>query len=391
VRRPSFFANIHQSAPFRSPCPNPAPMPGSPSATVDDIRDALLAAERVVLTSHIRPDGDAIGSEIAVALFLKVLGKEVIAINSDAEPRRLGWLIDDHADGLVEKFEEGKLSQIEALANADTVMVLDVGAAHRLGKLADRVKGASAKKLLLDHHPDAEGWFDVACVRTEMASTGELVYELIAGHDPELIDEHIATALYAAIMTDTGSFRYGATRPSTHRVVADLLERGGISPEPIHINLFDQRSRESLRLLARALETITTHYDGRLATMVITQDILRETGAYFDETEGLINYALGLKGVVSALIFLETLSGIKVSFRSKGDCPINDWAAQFGGGGHKNAAGAYVRGMALHRVVKDVIDKAPLHVMAEDADESTDDDISQADLALLTAFKGKLD
>lgn len=366
-------------------------MPGSPSATVDDIRDALLAAERVVLTSHIRPDGDAIGSEIAVALFLKALGKEVLAVNSDAEPRRLGWLIDDHADGLLEKFEEGKLSQIEALANADIVMVLDVGAAHRLGKLADRVMGASAKKLLLDHHPDAEGWFDLACVRTEMASTGELVYELIAGHDPELIDEHIATALYTAIMTDTGSFRYGATRPSTHRVVADLLERGGISPEPIHINLFDQRSRESLRLLARALETITTHYDGRLATMVITQDILRETGAYFDETEDLIHYALGLKGVVTALIFLETLSGIKVSFRSKGDCPINDWAAQFGGGGHANAAGAYVRGIALNRVIKDVIDKAPLHVMADAAAESTDDDISQADLALLSAFKGKLD
>ena len=226
-------------------------------------------------------------------------------------------------------------------------------AAHRLGKVADRVKGASAKKLLLDHHPDAEGWFDLACVRTETASTGELVYELIAGHDPELIDEHIATALYVAIMTDTGSFRYGATRPSTHRTIADLLERGGISPEPIHINIFDERTRESLRLLARALETITTHYDGRLAAMVITQDILRETGAYFDETEGLINYALGLKGVIAALIFLETPSGIKVSFRSNGAVNVNVLARQFGGGGHVRAAGALIEGR-MDQVRQDV-------------------------------------
>ena len=367
-------------------------MPRSTAATIDDIRDALLSAERVVLTSHIRPDGDAIGSELGMAHFLKALGKEVLILNSDAEPRNLGWLMDEHAGGLlIEKFEDGKLSQIEALANADVVMVLDSGAAHRLGKLADRVKGAAAKKLLLDHHPDPENWFDVSCVRTEAASTGELVYEVIAGHDPDFIDEHIATALYVAIMTDTGSFRYGATRPSTHRIIADLLERGGISPEPIHVNIFDQQSRESLRLLARALETINTHYDGRLAAMVITQDILRESGAYFDETEGLINYALSLTGVVAALIFLETPNGIKVSFRSKGDCPVNDWAAQFGGGGHMNASGAYVRGVSLDRVIKDVVDKAPLHVMSATSADRPDEDISQDDIALLSAFKGKLD
>lgn len=344
----------------------------------------------MVLTSHIRPDGDAIGSELGVAHFLKALGKEALVVNSDAEPRNLGWLLDDHGGGFVETFEDGKLSQIEAFASADVLLVLDTGAAHRLGKLEDRVKGMSARKLLIDHHPDPEEWFDLACVRTEAASTGELVYELIAGHDPGLIDEHIATALYAAIMTDTGSFRYGATRPNTHRVVADLLERGGISPEPIHIKIFDQRTRESLRLLARALETITTHYDGRLASMVISQDILRESGAYFDETEGLINYALGLKEVVAAIIFLETPKGIKVSFRSKGDCPVNDWAARFGGGGHANAAGAYIRGTPLSRVFKDVIDKAPLHIMAEAA-SSGDDEISNDDLALLSAFRGKLD
>ncbi len=359
-------------------------------ATIDDIRKALLAAERVVLTSHIRPDADAIGSELGVAHFLKALGKEVLVVNSDSEPRNLGWLLDEHGGGFVEKFEEGKLSQIEAFANADVLLVVDTGAAQRLGKLEGRVKGMTAKKLLLDHHPDPEAWFDMACVQTEAASTGELVYELIAGHDPNLINEHIATALYAAIMTDTGSFRYGATRPSTHRIVADLLERGGISPEPIHINIFDQRTRESLRLLARALETITTHYDGRLASMVISQDILRESGAYFDETEGLINYALGLKDAVAAIIFLETPKGIKVSFRSKGDCAVNEWAAKFGGGGHANAAGAYIRGTPLNRVIKDIIDKAPPHIMAESA-PSESDDITSDDLALLTAFKGKLD
>ncbi|HLT47103.1 MAG TPA: bifunctional oligoribonuclease/PAP phosphatase NrnA [Rubricoccaceae bacterium] len=364
-------------------------MPETSPDPLDAVRDRLLAAERVVVTSHIRPDGDALGSEIALARWLRTLGKEAVVLNADAAPRPLDWLMDEQPKGLVVKHEEGSLKQAAALAAADAIVVVDTGAGHRLGAVEARIKGALAPKLLIDHHPAPEPWFDLACVRTDAAATAEIVYDLIAGHDPALIDAAIATALYVGIVTDTGSFRYSATTPRTHRIVADLLERGGIQAEPIHIAVYDGRTREGLRLLARALDTIATHYGGRLATMYVTQDMLRESGAYFDETEGLIGYALSLDGVVAAVIFLETPSAVKLSFRSKGDCPINAWAARFGGGGHPNAAGAYITGKTLNHVMREVINAAPLHVAAEEVSEEPQE-LTPEDLALLASFKGKL-
>lgn len=356
---------------------------------LDAIRDRLLAARRVVVTSHMRPDGDALGSEIALARFLRKRGTDAVVLNSDPAPRPLDWLLDEQPKGLVQVYEEGSLKQAESVATADALVVVDTGAGHRLGALEGRIKSAHAPKLLIDHHPLPETWFDLACVRTDTASTAEIVYDLIAGHDPGLIDAAIATALYVGIVTDTGSFRYSGTTPRTHRIVADVLERGGIRPEPIHIAVYDGRTREGLRLLARALDTIATHYGGRLATLYVTQDMLRESGAFFDETEGLIGYALSLDGVMAAVIFLETPSAVKLSFRSKGDCPINAWAARYGGGGHPNAAGAYVTGKTLHHLMREVINAAPPHVAAAEVPEESGT-LGAADLALLAAFKGKL-
>jgi phosphoesterase RecJ-like protein len=358
--------------------------------SLDALREALLAAERIVLSTHIRPDGDALGSEIAVARFLQALGKEVAILNADPEPRVLSWLADEQPKGLIQVYQEGSLKQSRAVAEADAVMVVDTGAAHRLGPPAALLQSSPGRKLLLDHHPDPERWFDVTCVDTSSAATGELVYDLIAGHDPALLDAAVATALYTAIVTDTGSFRYSATTPRTHRIIADLLERGGIESEPIHIAVYDGRTREGLRLLARSLDTITTHYDGRLASMYVTQAMLRETGAYFDETEGLISYALALEGVLAAVIFLETPSAVKISFRSKGECPVNGWAAKFGGGGHANASGAYLTGRPLHHVMKEVIDKTPAHIVAAPGAEA-EGEASEDEIARLAAlFNQKL-
>ncbi|MEM6286935.1 MAG: DHH family phosphoesterase [Bacteroidota bacterium] len=354
------------------------------------VRDALFAAERVVLTTHQRPDGDALGTEIAIARALRSLGKEATILNADPTPRNLDWLVEEQPDGLVQIHESGDLAQAQAVAEADVLMVVDTNAGHRIGEVGTVFQQAGKPVLLLDHHPDPEGWFDVACVRTEAAAAAEIAYDLLAGHDPALIDRDVATALYVGIMTDTGSFRYGATTPRTHAIVADVLDRGGLRPEPIHIAIFDGRSRESLALLSAALGTIQTHYEGRLATMFVTGEMVRQSGAFFDETEGLINYALSLDGVLAATIFLEVVSGVKVSFRSKGDCPINGWAGQFGGGGHANASGAFVRGGQLRRVMKDVVDAAPPHVAAGSLFEEESDDLSDADLDLLAQFKGSL-
>ncbi len=355
------------------------------------IRDALFAARRVVITTHLRPDGDALGTEIAIARALTASGVEVLVLNTDGVPRNLDWLVEEQPDGLVQRYESGKLAQAQAVAEADVLLVVDTNAGHRLGDVQSVFRQAGKPILLLDHHPDPEGWFQTACVRTDAAAAAEIAYDLIAGQDPDLIDRAVATALYVGIMTDTGSFRYSATTPRTHAVVADVLHRGDLRPEPIHVALFDGRSREGLALLGVSLGTIRTHYEGRLATMFVTGDMIRQTGAFFDETEGLINYALSLDGVIAAVIFLDIPSGVKLSFRSKGDCPINAWAGRFGGGGHANASGAFVKDGQLQRVMKDVVDAAPIHIAAgPDHQEEEDADLSDADLNLLAQFKGTL-
>ena len=353
------------------------------------VRERLLAADRVVMTTHTRPDGDALGTEIAIARALMARGKAVTIVNADPAPRTLDWLVEEQPAGLVQTYESGDLGQATAVAEADVLLVCDTNAGHRLGDVEGLFRQAGKPVLLVDHHPDPEGWFDLACVRTDAAAAAEIAYDLVAGIDPALIDRAVATAIYVGVMTDTGSFRYGATTPRTHAIVADVLERGDLRPEPIHVAIFDGRSRGGLALLGTALGTIQTHYEGRLATMFVTGDMVRQTGAVFDETEGLINYALGLDGVVAAAIFLDIPSGVKISFRSKGDVPINGWANQFGGGGHANASGAFVKNGQLKRTMKDVVDAAPAHVTAHpDAAES--DEMSAADLDLLAQFKGSL-
>lgn len=355
------------------------------------VRDTLFGAERVVMTTHLRPDGDALGTEIAIARALLALGKEVLVLNTDAPPRNLDWLAEEQPSGLVQQYESGNLEQAQAVAEADVLLVVDTNAGHRLGSTESVFRQSGKPILLVDHHPDPEGWFAQSCVRTGAAAAAEIAYDLIAGHDPDLVDRAVATALYVGIMTDTGSFRYGATTPRTHAVVADILDRGDLRSEPIHVALFDGRSREGLALLSAALGTIQTHYEGRLATMFVTGEMIRQSGAFFDETEGLINYALSLDGVIAAVIFLDIPSGVKLSFRSKGDCPINGWASRFGGGGHANASGAFIKDGQLQRVIKDVVDDAPLHIAAgPDFQESEDDEISTADLDLLAQFKGSL-
>ena len=356
------------------------------------IRDALFAADRVVMTTHLRPDGDAIGSEIGLARALMAAGKQVLILNADPVPRTLDWLVEEQPVGLVQTYESGSLDQARAVAEADALVVLDANVKHRLGPVGDLFAQASRPVLLVDHHPDPERWYTRSCVRTDAAAAAEIVYDLVAGRDPALISRAVATALYVGIMTDTGSFRYGATTPRTHAIVSDLLERGDLRPEPIHVALFDGRSLASLRLLSAALATIQTHYDGRFATIVVTQNTIRQTGAFFDEAEGLVNYALSLDGVVAAAIFLELPSGVKLSFRSKGDCPINGWANHFGGGGHANASGAYVAGATVKRLLTEVVDSAPAHVMAAPGttEPAADGDLTDADLALLAQFQGRL-
>jgi bifunctional oligoribonuclease and PAP phosphatase NrnA len=348
------------------------------------VLDRLVACRSFVITSHIGPDGDALGSELALAFFLRGLGKRVDIINCDVPPYNLGWL--PGADD-IEVFN-GSISQRKRIDGADAVLILDTNAAHRLGRMGQTVQNARAQKILIDHHTGPEDWFDVTWVDDRASSTGEMIYDMIIAHEPDAITPDIATNLYAAIMTDTGSFRFNNVTPRVHRIVADILQQGKIHPAPIHTAIYDTRSKAGLRLLTLALDTITLMYGDRVGYMVLSQRMLRETGTSKDEAEGFVNYILSIEGVVAAVLFSENEKGIKMSFRSQGDTEVHKWARSFGGGGHRNASGAYVPG-DLNEVIDQVMQAAPRYLGIEE--EEVEDDLSDEDRALLSSFTSNSD
>lgn len=348
---------------------------------LDDVCTLIRDNERFFVTSHLSPDGDAVGSQIALGRFLEKLGKTVAMINSDDLPYSLDWM--PGADQ-VEVFDSS-LHQHEAVAEADVLFVLDTNDEERLGRIGSMVRGASGTSVLVDHHLEPEQWFDVQFVRNTAAATGELVYEIIEQIDPSLIDEEIATALYTAIMTDTGSFRYSSVTPRLHRIVADVLERGEIEPAPIHETIYDRRSMPGLRLLGRMLNRIRLRYDGQLGYSVVTQRMVEDTGASWDDKKGFVNYVLSIEGVKTALLFSETDDGAKISFRSEADVRVDKWARHFDGGGHRNAAGAYVKGPTFEEVIEEVIEAASDYIDFEPR-HTPGDDLSPEDQSYLNAL-----
>ncbi len=345
---------------------------------LDDVLALIRENDRFFITTHLGADGDALGSQLALGRFLEKMGKTVAMVNSDEHDYNLDWMPGAEQ---VEVYD-GALSQQEALAEADVAFVLDTNDEERIGKVGSLVRDATATTVLIDHHLDPERWFDVLFVRDTAAATGELIYEIIDGLAPEHLDGAIATALYTAIVTDTGSFRYSSVTPALHRIIADILERGGIEPAPIHETIYDRKSMPGLRLLGRMLNRIRLRYDGQLGYSVVTQRMVEDTGASWDDKQGFVNYVLSIEGVKAALLFSETDDGAKISFRSEADVRVDEWARHFGGGGHRNASGAYVKRPTFEKTIEDVIDAAADYIAFEPR-HAPDDDLSPEDQSYL--------
>jgi phosphoesterase RecJ-like protein len=350
---------------------------------LDQVLALLLEKQRFVLTTHTRPDGDAAGSLLAMGRWLHKLGKHVTLMTSDPLPYNLGWLPEA---GTIDVYDS-RIRQVEQIVKADVCILLDTNTQERIGRHGQAWRDAPGVKVLIDHHPFPENWFEVVYRREEASSTGELLYDLIEAHDLSAIDAELATTLYTAIMTDTGSFRFSNVNPRVHRIIAEVLERGGIAPTPIHQALFDTRSLHGLRLLARVLDTMTVLYDGQIAYLKVTQAMLRDAGADLDETEGVVNYPLSVEGIRVALMFIETEKGTKVSWRSKDDNHVHEWAQAFGGGGHRNASGAFVK-RPLEPVLREVLAAAPRFIRLTPADTGNGS-LSPEDLHLLSSFEAR--
>jgi len=299
----------------------------------------LLNHQRFVITTHQRPDGDAIGSQVSLGRFLEYLGKQVLLFNSDPVPPSLEWM-----KGSENIQTGGTIENLDAISRADVVVVVDTNSRDRLGKTVDRALDLyRGPVLLIDHHTNPESWFTWLLRDERAAATGELVYDLICSYDQDLIDPVISTALYTALMTDTGSFRFSTVTPKVHRMAADLIERGSDSPLDVYSGVYENHSHAWPRLISMIFQGLTYLHDGKLAYVTITRHMLKTAGVDQDETHGMTDMIMSIAGVHVTLMFTETRRGAKISFRSRGNYQVDTWAQAFGGGGHYNAAGAFIK------------------------------------------------
>ena len=321
----------------------------SAEATRAEVADAIRQRQRFVVVSHARPDGDAVGSSLAMAYALRHLGKDVRVLSRDEPPPPL-LVFPGVAD----------IEIVSATDDpGDAVIVMECGDIKRPGHRRPR----AGYVINVDHHPGnglygAMNWLDLSA-----AACGEMVFDLVRELDVPLTRE-IATHVYIAILTDTGSFHYSNITPRTFDICRQCME-AGVNPPMVARAIFDNNNLGRLKLFGAVLSRMTLDPTGRIATVFVDQQLARDCGGTYEDTEGLINLPLTVKEILAVVFFKETGPGEwRVSMRSKGDIDINAIAKEFGGGGHKNASGCSARGelttlqAIFERKIADAIEKA---------------------------------
>jgi phosphoesterase RecJ-like protein len=313
-------------------------VPDSRLAPMRAVLERLLAARTLVLATHVNADGDGCGSQAAVAAWLEQHGARATIVNPTPFPDTFRWVL--HRPDVVADL--GTPEAEAAIAAADLFVVLDTSEPPRVGELAGRMP--FERTVVIDHHPAGAAVVGSPAVQDpSAAATGELVHDLVLLADGAL-SRPVALAAYVALVSDTGSFRFGNTTPRAHAVAAALMSTG-IDPEEVFRRLFAQAPRRRLELLRDALGTLQTDAELPLAWMTVDGATARRHGATGEDFEGLIEHARSIEGTEVALLFRETPEGqTKVSFRSTGTVDVNRVARRFGGGGHVKAAGATIGG-----------------------------------------------
>ncbi len=304
-----------------------------------ELKAFLTTPKNIVIVGHRNPDGDAMGSTLALKFYLEKKGHNCTVVVPNEYPDFLHWLPGSDS---TYRFDWQNNQSQKAIQNSDIIFLLDFNAVHRVGsdmqKTLENYKNDFA---MIDHHQQPD---DVTYMYSDssICSTCQMVYQFIEmNNDLELIDADIATCLYTGIMTDTGSFRFRSTTSATHRIIADLIDKGAEN-DRIHNNVYDANSYNRLLLLGQALSNLQILPSYNTAYITLTSEEKKRFDFQKGDTEGVVNYALSLKGIIFAAIFIEDSDQeiIKISFRSKGIFSVNQFARNhFSGGGHDNAAG----------------------------------------------------
>lgn len=306
---------------------------------IKTVKSILSKPQKIVIIPHKNPDGDAIGSCLGLQSFLLGKGQKATVISPNDFPKFLKWM---PGSDLILNYERENSEAKKLLEEATVIFTLDFNDLSRTGQLEAVLKEKKGDFIMIDHHQQPSDYAKVTYSDVSMSSTCEMVYNFIENlGEVDGITKDIATNLYTGIMTDTGSFKYRSTSSRTHRVVADLIDRGADNME-IHQQVFDANSPSRLHLLGVALSNMVILPEYRTAYITLTQQELDEHDFKKGDTEGFVNYGLTLEGIIFALIFIENREEgiIKISFRSIGNFSVNEFARKhFNGGGHDNAAG----------------------------------------------------
>lgn len=298
---------------------------------------AIKACKTATIVVHTNPDGDAMGSGLALYLILKKLNKKVKVVVPNAFPEFLAWLPESKS---VLNFQEKEKTVKKFIDSSDLLFILDFNNLKRIDALGEYIKHTTMPKFLIDHHQQPEKLAKYNYYDVKACSTCELVYDLLNDiGQKKLLDKKIAMCLYTGLMTDTGSFRFPSVTHKTHSIVAELLKTG-ITPSDIHGAVYDTYSRDRMKLLGYALNAMHILPDNKTAYMALSEAELKQFNYKKGDTEGLVNYPFGINGINLCALFTESDGYIKISFRSKGKIDVNKFArSYFNGGGHMNAAG----------------------------------------------------
>lgn len=323
----------------------------APPPAFDRIEAALAKAERILITTHVNPDGDGLGAELGLWAHLRARGKDARIVNPDALADRYRFLAE------AGEYEAYDPEVHEPFIRAcDAIVVLDISNWGRLDELGRRLESADAVTICIDHHPfEDNGMADLYAVDLGASATGQLVYEMLhrQGHE---IDRTMALGFYVAILTDTGSFRFSNADPRAHRATAELLEHD-LDPNELYESVYGNSTLERILLLGHALGDLRVIDDARILLLVMTRKMVEESGAKPSDTEGFVDIVRSVEGCEGVGLLLEREDGsVKVSLRSRGRINVNRVARAFGGGGHVYASGATADG-PLERTVERVIEE----------------------------------
>jgi phosphoesterase RecJ-like protein len=303
------------------------------------LKELLAQPRKIVITTHHKPDGDAMGSSLGLYNYLIQLGHHAKVITPTDYPDFLAWL---PGNGEVIIYTDNLETSAKLVAEAELIFCLDFNTLSRINELGELVRASNAIKVMIDHHLEPEDFDDYRHWDINACASAQLVYDFIVNqlNDQALVNKDVATCLYTGIMTDSASFRLPNTTSAVHRIAADLIDMGAVNWR-IHELVYNNSSEDRLRFLGHCLsEKLVVFHEFNTAMITVNKQELEEYDVVTGDTEGVVNYALSITGIRLAAFIVERTDKVKLSLRSRGEFPANEICKKyFNGGGHRNAAG----------------------------------------------------